>query len=71
MQDAHEAIRPTDVTRLPALIKESLTRDQFRLYQLIWRRFVASQMASAVYETVSVKIAGESISLPWRLPSEI
>ena len=58
VQDAHEAIRPTDVTRLPALIKESLTRDQFRLYQLIWRRFVASQMASAVYETVSVKIAG-------------
>ena len=58
VQDAHEAIRPTDVTRLPVLLKESLTRDQFRLYQLIWRRFVASQMASAVYETVSVKIAG-------------
>jgi DNA topoisomerase-1 len=58
IQDAHEAIRPTDITRLPALIKESLTRDQFRLYQLIWKRFVASQMAPAVYETVSVKIAG-------------
>jgi DNA topoisomerase-1 len=58
VQDAHEAIRPTDITRLPALIKESLTRDQFRLYQLIWKRFVASQMAPAVYETVSVKIAG-------------
>ena len=58
VQDAHEAIRPTDITRLPALIKESLTRDQFRLYQLIWKRFVASQMAPAVYETVSVKITG-------------
>ena len=58
MQDAHEAIRPTDVTRLPALIKESLSRDQFRLYQLIWKRFVASRMKPAVYETTSVKIAG-------------
>ncbi|MDD3218901.1 MAG: type I DNA topoisomerase [Lachnospiraceae bacterium] len=58
VQDAHEAIRPTDVTRLPALIKESLSRDQFRLYQLIWKRFVASQMTSAVYETTSVKIKG-------------
>ena len=58
VQDAHEAIRPTDVRRLPAILKESLTRDQFRLYQLIWKRFVASQMTSAVYETVSVKIAG-------------
>ena len=58
VQDAHEAIRPTDVTRLPALIKESLSRDQFRLYQLIWKRFVASRMKPAVYETTSVKIAG-------------
>ena len=58
VQDAHEAIRPTDVTRLPALIKESLSRDQFRLYQMIWKRFVASRMKPAVYETTSVKIAG-------------
>ena len=56
IQDAHEGIRPTDIARTPQLMKESLTRDQFRLYQLIWKRFVASQMADAVYETVSVKI---------------
>jgi DNA topoisomerase-1 len=59
-QDAHEAIRPTDITRTPVRIKASLSRDQFRLYQLIWRRFAASRMANAVYDTVSVKIrAGE------------
>ena len=58
VQDAHEAIRPTDVNRIPALIKESLSRDQFRLYQLIWKRFVASRMKPAVYETTSVKIKG-------------
>lgn len=57
IQDAHEAIRPTDVTRTPALMKDSLTRDQFRLYQLIWKRFVASRMKPAKYETTSVKIA--------------
>lgn len=57
VQDAHEAIRPSDITRLPSEIKDSLSRDQFRLYQLIWKRFVASQMSSAVYETVNVKIA--------------
>ena len=57
IQDAHEAIRPTDVTRTPALVKESLSRDQFRLYQLIWKRFVASRMAPAKFETTSVKIA--------------
>ena len=56
IQDAHEAIRPSDITRTPALVKESLSRDQFRLYQLIWKRFTASRMNSAVYETVSVKI---------------
>ena len=56
IQDAHEAIRPTDVTRTPAAMKESLTRDQFRLYQLIWKRFVASRMQPAKYETTSVKI---------------
>ena len=60
IQDAHEAIRPTDITRLPAMIKESLSRDQFRLYQLIWKRVTASRMAAAKYETTSVKIgAGE------------
>ncbi|RHQ02356.1 type I DNA topoisomerase [Roseburia sp. AM51-8] len=57
VQDAHEAIRPSDITRLPSEIKDSLSRDQFRLYQLIWKRFVASQMSSAAYETVNVKIA--------------
>ncbi|MFR2513143.1 MAG: type I DNA topoisomerase, partial [Lachnospira eligens] len=62
IQDAHEAIRPTDLTLSPAVVKESLQRDQFRLYQLIWKRFVASQMAPAVYETTSVRIAaGEYI----------
>ena len=60
IQDAHEAIRPTDIARTPAALKESLSRDQFRLYQLIWKRFVASRMAAARYETTSVKIkAGE------------
>ena len=56
IQDAHEAIRPTDINRTPLDIKDSLSRDQFRLYQLIWKRFVASRMASALYETTSVKI---------------
>ncbi len=60
IQDAHEAIRPTDISRTPASLKESLTRDQFRLYQLIWRRFAASRMTPARYESTSVKIgAGE------------
>ena len=56
IQDAHEAIRPTDINRIPSEIKESLSRDQFRLYQLIWKRFVASRMANAVYETTTVNI---------------
>jgi len=56
IQDAHEAIRPTDITRTPALVKDSLSRDQFRLYQLIWKRFAASRMAAAEYETISVRI---------------
>lgn len=60
IQDAHEAIRPSDVERTPAMLKDSLSRDQFRLYQLIWKRFVASRMQPARYETTSVKIgAGE------------
>jgi DNA topoisomerase-1 len=57
-QEAHEAIRPTSVLRQPQLIKEFLNRDQFRLYQLIWQRFVASQMEAAVYDTLSVDITG-------------
>lgn len=60
IQDAHEAIRPTDIALTPTLIKESLSRDQFRLYQLIWKRFAASRMANALYQTTSIKIsAGE------------
>ena len=56
IQDAHEAIRPTDVTLSPSDLKEELSRDLYRLYNLIWTRFVASRMSEAVYETVSVKI---------------
>lgn len=56
IQDAHEAIRPTDVTITPARVKDSLARDLYRLYQLIWKRFVASRMQPARYETVSVKL---------------
>lgn len=55
-QDAHEAIRPTSVARTPDSIKEYLTRDQFRLYKLIWERFVASQMKAATFDTISVEI---------------
>ncbi len=58
IQDAHEAIRPTYVDLTPVVVKESLSRDQFRLYQLIWKRFVASRMQPAKYETISVKIDG-------------
>ena len=58
VQDAHEAIRPSDIVRTPASIKASLSRDQFRLYQLIWKRFAASCMSNAIYETTSVKIKG-------------
>ena len=57
-QDAHEAIRPTDIVRTPVNVKESLSRDQFRLYQLIWRRFAASRMANAVYDTLQIRIGG-------------
>lgn len=56
IQDAHEAIRPTDVYLTPVVIKDDLTRDQFRLYQLIWKRFVASRMDDALYKTISVKV---------------
>ena len=62
IQDAHEAIRPTDPNRIPLEIKDELPRDLFRLYQLIWKRFVASRMSAARYDTVSVKIqAGEQV----------
>ncbi len=56
IQDAHEAIRPTNIALTPTIVKEQLSRDLFRLYQLIWKRFTASRMDSAVYETTSVKI---------------
>ncbi len=55
-QEAHEAIRPTSVMREPKAIKPYLTRDQYRLYTLIWRRFVASQMAPAIFDTISAEI---------------
>lgn len=61
-QDAHEAIRPTYSSRTPESLKASLTNDQFKLYKLIWERFVSSQMAPAVYESMAVSIeAGEYI----------
>ncbi len=56
IQDAHEAIRPTDITLTPTVVKDSLQRDLFRLYQLIWKRFAASRMQPAVYDTTSVKV---------------
>ena len=56
IQDAHEAIRPTDITRTPDSLKDSLSRDQLRLYSLIWKRFAASIMTPARYETTSVKL---------------
>ena len=60
IQDAHEAIRPTDISLTPVQVKDSLTRDLFRLYQLIWKRFTASRMENAVYETTSVKVGAGS-----------
>jgi DNA topoisomerase-1 len=60
-QDAHEAIRPTGTNRQPEAVKDSLTRDQYRLYKLIWERFVGSQMAPAVYDTLTVKIAAGNL----------
>lgn len=64
IQDAHEAIRPTDVTLSPVIVKDALPRDLFRLYQLIYNRFLASQMQNAVYETITLKLeaAGERFS---------
>ena len=59
-QEAHEAIRPTSIHRSPKEIKKFLDRNQYRLYQLIWKRFLASQMASAIYDTISVEVTGKS-----------
>ncbi|MDH3944837.1 MAG: type I DNA topoisomerase, partial [Anaerolineae bacterium] len=58
-QEAHEAIRPTSVLRTPKSLKEHLSRDQYRLYQVIWKRFVASQMSAAVYDTLRVEVNGD------------
>ncbi len=59
-QEAHEAIRPTDSTRVPKSIRDHLTRDQYRLYNLIWQRFIASQMSPAIYDTLTVQIEGKT-----------
>ena len=68
-QEAHEAIRPTSVFRDPKTVKANLSRDQFKLYELIWSRFVASQMAPAVYDTVTADIhAGEAKLAPAKRP---
>ena len=61
-QEAHEAVRPTSALRTPKAMKEFLTRDQYRLYQMIWQRFIASQMNAAVYDTLAVTVLGESAS---------
>lgn len=60
-QDAHEAIRPTSTLREPSALKEFLSRDQLRLYKLIWERFVASQMASAILDTMSVDLLNNGV----------
>jgi DNA topoisomerase-1 len=59
-QEAHEAIRPTSVMRQPEQLKPFLERDQFRLYQVIWQRFIASQMPAAIYDTLSVEVTGKT-----------
>ncbi|MGM0851561.1 MAG: type I DNA topoisomerase [Bacillota bacterium] len=60
-QDAHEAVRPTSTLRDPASVKEYLSRDQYRLYKLIWERFVASEMSPAIMDTMSVDIVNGSV----------
>ena len=62
-QDAHEAIRPTDITRTPEAIKPSLTKEQFQLYRLIYSRFLASQMMPAFYDTLSMDVAGNGVGM--------
>ncbi len=64
-QEAHEAIRPTKVGRTPAVLKDSLSRDQYRLYQLIWQRFVGSQMAAAIYDTLRVDVLARGATRPY------
>ncbi|MBO5089159.1 MAG: type I DNA topoisomerase [Lachnospiraceae bacterium] len=59
IQDAHEAIRPTDVTLTPVKVKDQLSRDQFRLYQLVYNRFLASQMEAAQYESNTIKLSAK------------
>ena len=61
-QDAHEAIRPTSSLREPSSLKELLSRDQLRLYKLIWERFVASQMSSAIMDTMTVDLKNGPIT---------
>ena len=61
-QDAHEAIRPTDVFLTPELVRKELTQEQYRLYRLIWGRFTASQMANAVYDNVAVEVLSAGFS---------
>lgn len=61
-QDAHEAIRPTDCTITPEMIKASVTAEQYKLYKLVWERFIASQMTSAVYDVVSADIDANSVT---------
>ncbi len=62
-QDAHEAIRPTDVHRTPESIKASLTKEQFNLYRLIYNRFLASQMMPALYQTMTAELEGDGVGL--------
>ena len=62
-QDAHEAIRPTDVHRTPDSIKPSLTKEQYNLYKLIYNRFLASQMMPALYETMTMEISGDGVGM--------
>jgi DNA topoisomerase-1 len=62
-QEAHEAIRPTSCRRLPSALRDKLTRDQYRLYELIWQRFIASQMTAAIYDTMTVDVEAGSVGL--------
>ena len=62
-QDAHEAIRPTDINRTPEKVKDSLTKEQYNLYRLIYNRFLACQMSPAVYETMTMDLSGNGVAL--------
>ncbi|MBE7029113.1 MAG: type I DNA topoisomerase [Clostridia bacterium] len=63
VQDAHEAIRPSDVFLTPAFVKDSLTNDQYKLYKLIWERFVASQMVNALFNSTMVDVSADNLTL--------